>query len=333
MAIVRRRTGAVRAALAIALASGVACSSVRDDGDVGSLSDRELVDALEAVSRANGATVDRVALLAALKPQPAYVLSSSTATLFGTVPASYAVYSLPTTTVDAVYGDRFDQLLEPGRTTYHHLDCGALSRLLTDASITVRHQPLCRLRSRGAALIAEVTTRIERRRAPVEDALDDFFATHPDLSSKRMLLASVLAWGVGNAPAGDDGSDSRRALESAAQTIASLPRGRGLAGPWYGAVAHVIEVGGGDAVALNSFLRVDLTQQGTALRGRGVLGSGEAMALAATLEGDCLKGVAVNKTGSVSTRIEGRVRADRVVFRFAEVGDDAGLKGFAVLVR
>ena len=90
-------TTAARLCVALVALCSVGCSTTPYYAvEVSKLTDQQLVDEFAATAQGVGRQVNKAELLIATKPDPLYVLSSSTTTFFGTSNASFSGYAVPT---------------------------------------------------------------------------------------------------------------------------------------------------------------------------------------------------------------------------------------------
>jgi hypothetical protein len=293
------------------------------------MTDVQLVEEFQDVCRGLGRSINAVAILIATRPQPAYVLSSSTTNFYGTIHASASVYSMPSATGRAWYGSATGTISGTATTQYHYADKNATARTVNEISTAIHAKRISRYKARGTEVLAEVQRRIDERRLAVEADIKRFFTAHPDLEARRPLFAAVVPWIV---PASND-QGGPSILEAARARIESMTRGEGMSGQWYGLFSQETRLSNGETVAFNSFVRLDLVQSGDSVRGKGELGSGEVIDFQATLLQGELKGVVANTTSAINSKVAGIVAENQVTASFTGVGVGQELKGTAILLR
>jgi hypothetical protein len=273
--------------------------------EVSKLTDQQLVDEFAAAAEGAGRQVNKAELLIATKPDPLYVLSSSTTTFFGTSNASFSGYAVPTSYGAYYSGSGYGTYSGVGQTRYTYTDVTALAQLMHLVGAAVASANAEVLRRRGQEVIAEVQRRVEVRRVAAQRPVDRFFAENKALADDKALVTAVLAFIPPQA--NTDASDQ---LRQAKQVIDRMQRGPGLAGDWYGVFAQVSTLQDGRKFAMNNFLRLRITQEGNKLIGTGELGTGEKISVDCAVNGDEVTGTVTNTSSllNLSVKVNGRTQ-------------------------
>jgi len=295
---------------------------------VASLTDDQLIAELESAARGFGIELNRTAYLMAVRPEPAYVLTSSTTTFAGSARATYNGYVMPRGYGAAVYGSASGTVVGSATTQYQYTDTRAGERLGNAIATAISRSRQGAYRRRAQEVLAEYQGRVSRRRLEAERVIQDFFAQNVELQSRTTLVAAVAPWA-----AAEGQQDARATLQRTKEIILSLPRGDGLTGTWYGTFAQTSTTAQGEVFAFSEFVRIDLKQQGNALTGSGVLGSGEVVELDGEVtRGDITASVA-NTTSAINVKLTAVAAPTQITGSFVGSGAGAKMEGTFTLLR
>ncbi len=302
-----------------------AMAAAKKAPDLSTSSDEALIHRLTELGRQINARVDTGQLLIALRPEPAYVMTSST-TFFGHLTGSASIYTMP-----YGYQGRFTGTLTgTAITTYSYYDVNSFSRALNGLALLINQISLQRKQREFQAVLSEIENRIQNRRRQLDLEIRRFFASNPSLRGKEAVLAAVLPWVVSQNP----GFSATEALNAAKEVVLELARRSDLTGKWYGVFAQHSVLETGEQLSLNSFVVVELVQsEDGKVRGQGYLGTGDAIFLAGEVAGETLVGRVENVTSGYHTVFSARVGADRFDAEFKGTAQGEVYSGRAVLVR
>src|SRR5439155_5311152 len=121
---------------------------------VTALSDEELVAELLSAAKGYGIQLNRGMYLMAVRPEPAYVLTSSTTTFTGSVNATYNAYAMPVGYGVALSGSSSGTVSGTAVTQYQYTDANAAARLgnsIASASGRARQSACCQRARRRQA--------------------------------------------------------------------------------------------------------------------------------------------------------------------------------------
>jgi hypothetical protein len=271
--------------------------------EVSKLSDQQLVDEFAAAAEGVGRQVNKAELLIATKPDPLYVLSSSTTTFFGTSNASFSGYAVPTSYAAYYSGNAYGTSSAIAQTRYTYTDITALAQVVHLVGAAVASVNAEVLRRRGQEVVAEMQRRVEARRVAAQKPIDQFFIDNKALADDKALVTAVLAF-IPPQP----NTDVSDRLQQAKEVIDRMQRGPGLAGDWYGVFAQVSAMQDGRKFAMNNFLRLRISQDGNKLTGSGELGTGEKILVDCAVNGDEVTGTVTNTSSllNLSVKVNGR---------------------------
>jgi len=295
---------------------------------VATLSDGQLVEELESAARGLGVELDRTAYLMAVKPEPAYVLTSSTTAFSGTVNSTYNAYVMPIGYGSSVRGVSSGSVQGTASTRYQYTDVNAGAQLGNAIAQAISRSRQEAYRRRGLEVLNEYERRVSDRRLQTERMIEEFFEENPGLQNRRTLVAAVAPWA-----ASEEYADGRATLDRAKEIIHALPRGAGLSGTWYGVFAQTTKTVDGDVFAFSEFVRLDLSQTGSNLTGQGLLGSGEILELAGEAAGQNLGATVANTTSGINVRLTALVAHNQITGEFSGFGAGTRLDGTFTLFR
>lgn len=146
-----------------------ACVTTPHQGvHVGELSDEQLIAELDAAARGVGVAINRVEYLIATRPDPAYVLSSSSTNFFGSFNATTSAYAMP-----AGYRTH-GSYSGMSHTQYYYTDVNALARSMNGIGQAIVKSQRVAYEKRGLEVLAEIRSRTAIRRAEMENLLREF---------------------------------------------------------------------------------------------------------------------------------------------------------------
>src|SRR5207245_4308159 len=96
-----------------------------------------------------GMAINRTQYLMAVRPEPAYVLTSSTATFSGVLNANYNAFSMPIGYGASTYGNITGSTYGASSTQYHYTDVNAGARLGNAIATTTSQAREAAYRNRG----------------------------------------------------------------------------------------------------------------------------------------------------------------------------------------
>lgn len=292
------------------------------------LSDEQLVEELASAIKSLGLAINRTQYLMAVRTEPAYVLTSSTTTFSGALNANYNAFTMPIGYGASTYGSAAGSMYGSSVTRYQYTDVNAGARLGNAIATAINRARESAYRQRGEEVWAEFQRRAKTRRAQAEQLIQDFFADHPGLTSRRLLVAAVAPWAAAEGP-----TDGRRTLERSREIIESLSRGPGLSGTWYGIISQKTKTTQGQEVAFNEFIRIDLVEDAGKLTGKGELGSGEIIELNGRLSEQRVTGAVANTTSAINSSFSGIAVNSQITAEYAGSGPGQQLSGTVVLLR
>ena len=321
----------VRAGIPVSLAwSLISCgaNTLYRGVAVTGLNDEQLVAELVSAAQGLGVEVNRTMYLMAVRPEPAYVLTSSTTTFSGSANATYNAYVMPTGYGATVYGTASGTVSGTSSTQYQYTDTRAAERLGNAIATAISRSRQAAYRRRGQEVIAEYQARVSRRRAETEQVIQEFFAQNPDLQTRRTLVAAVAPWAAAQGIA-----DNRGILQRTKEIIATPPRGDGLTGTWYGTFAQTTTTTQGETFAFSQFVRLGLTQRGNVLVGNGILGTGEVIEFNGEVTRQDITAAVANTTSAINVKLTAVAAPNQITGSFTGSGTDARLEGTFTLLR
>src|SRR6184192_4916744 len=116
-------------ALSVVSLTSCAANIVYRGIPVAQLTDDQLIAELESAAQGFGIEFNRTAYLMAVRPEPAYVLTSSTTTFSGSANATYNAYVMPTGYGATVYGTASGTVSGTSSTQYQYTDTRGAERL------------------------------------------------------------------------------------------------------------------------------------------------------------------------------------------------------------
>jgi hypothetical protein len=292
------------------------------------LSDEQLVEELASTLQGLGMAIERTQYLIAVRPEPAYVLTSSTSTFSGILNANYSAYTMPVGYGVSTHGNATGSIHGSSSTQYHYMDINAGERLGNSIATLISNAQVAAYRKRGQEVWAEFQYRVRTRRVQAERTIQEFFAAHPDLKSRGLLVTAVAPWAAAEGP-----RDGRQTLERTREIIENLSRGPGLSGTWYGILSQTTVTENGEKVAFNDFVRIDLTESEGILVGKGMLGSNDLLELNGKLSEQKVEGVVANITGGINVTFSGIAATNQITAEFKGSGAGQRLTGTVVLLR
>jgi len=299
----------------------IGCASTPyKDVPVAKLTDQQLVDELAAASEGVGRQLNKAAYLMATRPDPFYVLSSSTTNYTGTADVSFSAYAVPQGRGYAYTGTGYGTYSGSAQTRYYYTDVNAFARLASDLGAAIASARAEANRVRGQEVLAELQTRAETRRTATQSSIDSWFAARSGEQLDKALVTAVLAW----VPAGNAASTSDQ-LDKARAIIKSMERGPGLGGDWYGVFAQLSKLPDGRQYTINNFVRARFVQQGDQITGGGDLGTGERVEVEGRANGNQLAGTITNRGANMLMSASGLAESNRITLEYR--GGSAQIQG------
>jgi hypothetical protein len=292
------------------------------------LTDEQLIGEIASAAEGLGIAVNRTMYLLAVRPEPAYVLTSSTSTFSGTLNATYNSYTMPTGYGVTTQGQMRGAVAGSSSTQYQYTDVNAYARLGNAIATAISQRKEAAYRSRGLEVWQEYQNRVATRRHETERLITDFFARNPSLESRRMLVAAVAPW------AAAEGATSPSAtLDRTKVIIEELRRSDGLGGDWYGMFSQTTRTDQGETYAFSQFVKLELVDDSGRVTGRGVLGSGEVIELEGALSGPQLTAAVANVTSAINVTLTAIAASSQITGEFTGAGAGQRLTGTFVLLR
>jgi hypothetical protein len=292
------------------------------------LSDEQLVEELVSAAQGLGVTLNRTMYLMAARPEPAYVLTSSTSTFAGTMNATYNAYSMPVGYGVATRGSMQGTITGTTATRYQYTDVNATARLGNAVAVAISQAREAAYRRRGQEVLTEYQARVQTRRFETEQLISSFFAAKPELQNKRMLVAAVAPWAAAEGEA-----DPRKTLMRTSDIIAGLSRGEGASGSWYGMFSQTTRTENGETFSFSEFVRLDLHERDGQVRGSGMLGSGEIIELSGTISGSEMSAAVANTTSAINVTLAAVTTPSQITGEFKGSGAGQRMSGTFVLLR
>lgn len=295
---------------------------------VAQLTDEQLVEEIASAAEGLGVTIQRTNYLMAVRPEPAYVLTSASTAFSGTVNATYSQYSMPAGYGVATRGQLNGTVGGIANTQYQYTDVNAGARLGNAIATAMSQRRQANYRKRGLDVWREYEARVVGRRRESESLISNFFSANPDLQQRRMLVAAVAPWA-----ASESARTPEQTLERTKNIIASLPRGSGLTGAWYGMFSQTSKTDQGEIFAFSQFVRLDLTEQNARVTGKGMLGSGELIEMSGTITGQQLSAAVANTTSAINVTLTAVVANSQITGEFTGFGAGQRITGTFALLR
>jgi hypothetical protein len=291
------------------------------------LSDEQLIGEIESAAAGLGATINSNAYLMAVRPEPAYVLTSSTTAFSGTLNARYNAYSMPVGYGTQTRGSINGSVSGQSNTQYQYTDVNAAARLGNSIAMAISQARERKYRQRAEEVWQEYQSRVASRRYQAEARIATFFSANPNLLQKRMLVAAVAPW------AAAEGGSPEETLERTKNMISTMNRGPGLSGTWYGMFSQKSVTETGETIAFSQFVRLDLTEKGGRITGDGLIGSGEVLSLTGELAGSRLSAAVANTTSAINVQLTGIVAPTQITGEFEGGGAGQHISGSVTLLR
>jgi hypothetical protein len=309
------------------------CSSTKEtrketlygDIPIANLTDEQLVREMESIYISLGRRYSRAELLMAIKPDPAYVLTSSYTTFSGSYSVNMTTYRMP-------YGYRgygIGTLSGSASTQYHYSDANAFIRGIITIGQLVNESRIRRLQERGYSIVVEFRKRAEERRKDVEMEIEQFLTKNPDLKERRTLLAAILPWAASERSF----QSNIEILEYAGNIARELRVAKKPSKIWYGTFSQIDRFRDGTTLAGSNFITTTTQVIGDVLTGKGILGSGEIVSLQARIKDGKWKGVVTNETGGASFECQGVITETEFTATYWGSALGRYLEGTVVLMR
>lgn len=323
--------GALGIGMVFALAAASACATARTPYrgiPVASMTDAQLVTELQSAAAGFGLALDKTMYLMAVKPEPAYVLTSSTTNLIGSAHGAYNAFVMPNGYGATLSGTMTGTVNGTAATRYQYTDANAGARLGNAIATAISRSRQEAYRRRGLEVLQEYEHRVTARRLASERLIDEYFHEHPELQDRRPLVAAVAPWA-----AAEGKTDARAILQRTGEIIATLPRGSGLNGLWYGVFTQTTKSPQGEAFTFSEFVRVSMKQNGTTLTGSGALGSGEHIELDGTVTDHDITANISNTTSAINVKMTALAAPTQIAGSFSGFGAGARMEGTFTLLR
>lgn len=308
----------------------VACAAQTRYADVpvSSLSDEQLIEELMSAAEGLGIELNRTTYLMAVRPDPAYVLTSSSTFFSGISGASYTAYSMPMGYGLQTTGTATGMMSGTATTQYQYTDVNAAGRLLNSLALAISRARSASYRQRALDVLEEYETRTAARRRETEAIIEQFFMENPNLESRRLLVAAVTPW-----VASEGRARGRDTLKQAKEIIETLPQGDGLSGTWYGLFSQTTTLNNGQSVAFSEFVRIDMNETDGNLTGKGMLGTGEVVELVGRVDGDRVEATVSNITSGINVSLSAIAVDNQMTAEFSGFGAGQRLSGTVLLLR
>ncbi len=321
----RSRSMALLTLLFISVQYGESPALAAKKFDFSGYSDEALVRRLSEIGGQINARVNTGQLLMALRPDPAYVVTSSTS-FFGHLSGTASIYRMPRGYTASFAGT----LLASGTTTYSYYDVNSFSRSLNSLGILINQISIQRKQREFQALLAEIQNRVRIRRQRVEAKVRNFFTSNPELRGKEDVFSAALPWVLSKKP----DLSVREALNAARDVVLEVERRGDLSGRWYGVFSQESILDSGQKANLSSFVIVDLVQGDDGkVQGQGTLGTGDLVVVAGEVSEGAFTGRLENITSGYHTVLSAAIGGDRLEADFEGTAAGQTYTGRAVLVR
>lgn len=293
--------------------------------DFSGTSDEVLVHRLNELGGQINARVNSSQILMALRPDPAYVITSSTS-FFGHLSGTASIYTMPRGYTGSFTGS----LMGSGTTTYSYYDVNSFSRALNGLGLLINQVSIQRRQREFQAILTEIQNRIRTRRRHVEMQIRDFLTFNPELKGKEEAFSAVLPWVLSNKP----GLSAREALNAARDAVLEMERRADLSGRWYGVFTQQSLLESGEKANLNSFVVVEFVQSDDGqVQGQGFLGTGDLVVVAGKAAGGTFAGRLENTTSGYHTVFSASIQENRLEAQFEGTAAGETYTGRALLVR
>jgi hypothetical protein len=129
--------------------AGCAAQTIYRGTPAANLSDEQLVEELVSAVQGLGVAINRTQYLMAVRPEPAYVLTSSTTTFSGALNARYNAYTMPIGYGASTYSSVTGSVYGASSTQYHYTDVNAGARLGNAIATAITQAREAAYRKRG----------------------------------------------------------------------------------------------------------------------------------------------------------------------------------------
>lgn len=285
-----------------------ACATTKHaNTPVTELTDVQLVEELASVGHQLGVKVDAASYLLAIRPEPAYVLASSTSFTHGTYSGT-SVYTMPSGYSRNIYGSHTGTFSGTTTTNYQYYDANATARAANNLAIAINQAQIQANIERGKEVIVELQRRQRERQAETQAVIEKFFNDYPEMRDEQPLLAAILPWVSAENPE----KAPYDKLEEARNIALSNPREEGLTGRWFGVFSQQIKDNSGEQYNVNSFFVIGLGEADGKIAGKGVAGNGGRIELYGTRSGHKIEAVIVNKDAGVNSAMEATASPEQI---------------------
>jgi hypothetical protein len=307
---------------------GCAAKTIYSGTPATELTDEQLVEELHSTLQGLGVAVNRTQYLMAVRPEPAYVLTSSTTSFSGILNANYNSYSMPVGYGVSTSGTVSGNVHGSSSTQYYYTDVNAGERIGNTIATLINQAKEEAYRKRGKEVWAEYQRRVQVRRTQIEQSIEEFFLANPALDSRRLLVAAVAPWA-----AAEGHTDSLQILERSKEIIENLSRGSGLSGKWYGILSQTTINNQGQEVSFNNFIQIDLEESAGKITGNGKLGSNEIIEMSGQVNEQKITGVVANITSAINVLFSGIATNSQITAEYVGSGAGQRMNGTVVLLR
>jgi hypothetical protein len=246
------------------------------------LTDDQLIGDLISVYSKLGILQQRMGLLAAIRPQPSYVLRGSTIST-----ASGSAY----VSGNNIYGSA----MASSQSTYWLEDQTAMARAVNTVLMVTQQLNYEMIENRRVALETEAYRRIHDREYNNKRIVASFWAQNPDLQNEQLLIGCVTPWVQKLNP--DD--DLEHVLPLVAENARGFIKRRsqpGYSGLWVGVFSEKVTLADGQKGDWVDYISVQISGDGDKITGEGLLYTGPKFTIQGTLDGDKLIGKVINTT-------------------------------------
>jgi hypothetical protein len=294
------------------------------------LTDEQLIEEIGSALHGVGVEFNRTMFLLAVRPEPAYVLTSSTTSFSGSANATVNAYSMPVGYGVATHGQVRGTVTGASTTQYRYTDVNAAARLGNVLAVAISQSRQEAYRKRGLEVWEEYERRVAERRHQTEQLIATFFQRNPDLEQRRLLVAAIAPWA-----AAEGAEDGAATLEQTKRIIDGLSRdGRGATGLWHGTISQVTRLDDGETIAFSQFARLELVEADDGrVTGAGTLGTGEVIEFDGRISGQRLDAAVANTTSAINVTLTGIVTPSQITAEYEGYGAGQRLTGTAVLLR
>lgn len=306
------------------------CATTKYAGTpVAELSDEQLATELVSAGNELGVQLNQASMLAAMTPDPQYVMASSTTFTSGQMSADYTAYTMPRGGGYQTQGNVAGTYSGTSTTNYNYYDANATQRSMYQLAAAVAQSRARANRERAEEVIEEMERRRDERNAAAQKTITAFFDEHPEMRSRRVLVGAIYPW----VAAANPEMSAREQLEQTHNVAQSLNQGPALDGRWFGVIEQVTTRPSGERVSLQEFLFMELAETDDGLVGRGLLASGEEIELYGQLDGIRLRAIAANRTSGINVEMEGSMTPGQITGTYRGSGPSGNLAGNFALYR